>query len=188
MNQLITPLSQHRSILQMGKPSHSWRVAILPYIGQQKLYDQYNFDQPWDRANNIGLLGKMPQSFGCPANCQTTGHTPYNLIAGKGTTFEPGRTNTFATITDGSSNSIGIVKDVSNPVPCTKPPTLPSNKQCSCLHPKAPEAPLMPMKVIYSRHFVDQMFLYSMDRRTASAPRSHRISCAACACVAMKKG
>jgi hypothetical protein len=27
-----------------GKPMHSWRVLILPYLGEDELYDQYNFD------------------------------------------------------------------------------------------------------------------------------------------------
>src|SRR5215813_429619 len=27
-----------------GKPWHSWRVLILPYIGQKELYDTYRFD------------------------------------------------------------------------------------------------------------------------------------------------
>ena len=31
-----------------GKPMHSWRVLILPYLEQQALYKRYNFDEPWD--------------------------------------------------------------------------------------------------------------------------------------------
>ncbi|MDB5391879.1 MAG: hypothetical protein JWM11_7525, partial [Planctomycetaceae bacterium] len=31
-----------------GKVLHSWRVEILPQLGQQKLYDEYHFDEPWD--------------------------------------------------------------------------------------------------------------------------------------------
>jgi hypothetical protein len=34
-----------------GRPMHSWRVLILPNIEQQKLYEAYNFDEPWDGPN-----------------------------------------------------------------------------------------------------------------------------------------
>jgi hypothetical protein len=31
-----------------NKPWHSWRVLILPQLGEQKLYQEYRFDEPWD--------------------------------------------------------------------------------------------------------------------------------------------
>ena len=35
-----------------GNPLHSWRVLILPFIGQQALYQQINLDEPWDSEHN----------------------------------------------------------------------------------------------------------------------------------------
>ena len=35
-----------------GKPLLSWRVAILPYIEQESLYQQFHLDEPWDRSND----------------------------------------------------------------------------------------------------------------------------------------
>ena len=31
-----------------GKPLHSWRVLILPFIEQKALYDKIRLDEPWD--------------------------------------------------------------------------------------------------------------------------------------------
>ncbi len=31
-----------------GKPAHSWRVLLLPYLNQKKLYDTYDMTKPWD--------------------------------------------------------------------------------------------------------------------------------------------
>ena len=45
---------------------YSWRVAILPFIEQQELYNQYNFDEPWDGPNNRKLLDKMPATYSYP--------------------------------------------------------------------------------------------------------------------------
>ncbi|WP_175517002.1 DUF1559 family PulG-like putative transporter [Planctomicrobium piriforme] len=44
-------------------PQFSWRVAILPQLGYQDLYDEFQFDQPWDREANMKLLAKMPKEF-----------------------------------------------------------------------------------------------------------------------------
>ena len=31
-----------------GKPMHSWRVLILPFLEGNHIYDQYDFSEPWD--------------------------------------------------------------------------------------------------------------------------------------------
>lgn len=49
-----------------GKPLLSWRVAILPYLGQQPLYQQFHLDEPWDSEHNRPLVEKMPAVFASP--------------------------------------------------------------------------------------------------------------------------
>src|SRR5262245_44859298 len=46
-----------------GTPLLSWRVAILPFIDQQKLYDQFHLDEPWDSPHNLALLPRMPVTY-----------------------------------------------------------------------------------------------------------------------------
>jgi Protein of unknown function (DUF1559) len=42
-----------------GKPMHSWRVLILPYLEQRDLYRAYNFDEPWNGPNNRKLASRI---------------------------------------------------------------------------------------------------------------------------------
>src|SRR5947209_6417242 len=35
-----------------GKPLLSWRVAILPFIDEKALYDQFHQDEAWDSPHN----------------------------------------------------------------------------------------------------------------------------------------
>jgi uncharacterized protein DUF1559 len=56
-----------------GKPIHSWRVLILPFLEQQALYEAYSFDEPWDGPNNSKLAAKMPRVFECPSEIR---HSP----------------------------------------------------------------------------------------------------------------
>ena len=48
-----------------GKPWHSWRVLILPYMDGKELYDAYNFDEPWDGPNNRKLWNEIPNVYKC---------------------------------------------------------------------------------------------------------------------------
>ena len=45
-----------------GKPKHSWRVLILPFLEEQGTYEKYDFDEPWDGPNNRALLTSMPRA------------------------------------------------------------------------------------------------------------------------------
>ena len=51
-----------------GKPMHSWRVLLLPYLEQHGLYNQYDFNAPWDSPQNQALAAKMPAVYACPAD------------------------------------------------------------------------------------------------------------------------
>ena len=52
---------------KQSRPLLSWRVHILPYLGQDALYKQFKLDEPWDSANNIRLLSQMPAVYASPA-------------------------------------------------------------------------------------------------------------------------
>lgn len=70
-----------------GKPKHSWRVLILPQLGEYSLYNQYKFDEPWDSPTNSGIFSKCPYVFTCPATnpSSLTGEANCFLITGPGT-------------------------------------------------------------------------------------------------------
>ncbi|MGE3807365.1 MAG: DUF1559 domain-containing protein [Gemmataceae bacterium] len=46
-----------------GEPNLSWRVALLPYLGEEELFKQFKLDEPWDSLHNKRLIKKMPQVF-----------------------------------------------------------------------------------------------------------------------------
>jgi hypothetical protein len=51
-----------------GKPMHSWRVLILPYLDNEAIYKQYNFNEPWDGPNNKKLLASRPSMYACSSD------------------------------------------------------------------------------------------------------------------------
>lgn len=115
-----------------GRPSHSWRVAILPFLDRDDLFDEYNFDQPWDSAENRKLLPKIPVVMQCPDHI-VPGMTTYKLVTGRGSVFTADKPPTAADIRDGPSNTIMMIEDFSNPIPWTKPEDVPVDKAVEIL-------------------------------------------------------
>src|SRR5262249_51036019 len=51
-----------------SKSQLSWRVRILPFLGQteEKLYKQFNLDEPWNSDHNRALISQMPERYHSP--------------------------------------------------------------------------------------------------------------------------
>jgi phage FluMu protein Com len=106
-----------------AKPLLSWRVAILPYVEEGALYNQFKLNEPWDGPNNIQLLNRMPKIFeAIGPQPKKEGHTYLQFVTGPGTLF-PTPTSVAAiprSFPDGTSNTAVIV-EAAEPVPWTKP-------------------------------------------------------------------
>ena len=112
-----------------GKPLHSWRVALLPYLEQTVLYEQMfpYMNEPWDSENNKQFHNRIIPQYQCPAAKNAPGMTNYSVVVGKVNTVEearelglrspcstafpePNKWVTLAHMTDGTSNTIAIVE------------------------------------------------------------------------------
>src|SRR5262249_34613209 len=110
-----------------GKPLYSWRVLLLPYIGQQNLYAQFHLDEPWDSPHNRQLLTQMTNVYADPSDgCQEDGGTVYQVIVGTGTAFEERKDKPLKIPDDfpkGTSSTLLLVEAL-DAVPWTKPTDL----------------------------------------------------------------
>lgn len=106
-----------------SQPGLSWRVHLLPYLGEEELYRQFNLNEPWDSATNKPLVEKMPQVYMHPnVRGLEKGRTVYVVPAGSETVFPPGDALTFAQVRDGTSNTILLLEvDPSRAVIWTQP-------------------------------------------------------------------
>ena len=107
-----------------GKPLLSWRVALLPYLGQQKLYEKFKLDEAWDSEHNQTLLKQLPQLYRDARGTDPT-HTTYQVFAGNGASFD-GEELSFSKIRDGASHTLMVIQTpVERAVPWTKPQDVP---------------------------------------------------------------
>ncbi|MCH2182846.1 MAG: DUF1559 domain-containing protein [Mariniblastus sp.] len=57
------PSVESRSQTEDLPAQFSWRVALLPMLGYQELYDRFQFDQPWDHPENLQVAEEIPTEF-----------------------------------------------------------------------------------------------------------------------------
>jgi hypothetical protein len=141
-----------------GRPMHSWRVLILPYIEQDELYKQYNFNEPWDGPNNKKLLKARPYVYACPddeKNFLTPGATSTNYVAvvGADAAWHGATPRNFADFRGKTSETIMIVEVADVDIPWTEP------KDVSL---EVPRTALNSTAIISSKHMPnDNFFFYS---------------------------
>ena len=101
-----------------GKPMHSWRVLILPFIEEQAVFDRYDFNEPWDGPNNSKLVDQLSNGniFEMFPWADFDGRTGIKLVTGQGTGFVRSQSPTMGDITVDTSNAILVVEDIKNPV------------------------------------------------------------------------
>jgi RNA polymerase sigma factor (sigma-70 family) len=110
-----------------GRVLLSWRVAILPFVGEEKLYKEFKLDEAWDSEHNKKLIEKMPQLYAPVRVKAKEGETFCQRFVGKGALFnENGASYTIATLPDGTSNT-ALAVEAGDPVIWTRPADLPFN-------------------------------------------------------------
>lgn len=105
-----------------GQRLHSWRVLILPYLGQTALYNSIDLTQPWDSPANARHLAAMPHEFGCPADAvRGSTLTNYVAVVGDKCVFRGQEPVSIREITDGTSNTILVGEVAGANIPWMKP-------------------------------------------------------------------
>jgi len=112
-----------------GRPMHSWRVLLLPFLEHKPIYDRYDFNEPWDGPKNRALLSKMPYVYRCPSAGgpdDAPGLTNYLVVTGPGTLWpDDGSCGRFANCKDGLSRTLLVLECASSDVYWTEPRDLP---------------------------------------------------------------
>jgi hypothetical protein len=93
-----------------GKPLLSWRVAILPFVEQQALYEKFHLDEPWDSPHNKPLSEILPSVYIDPSAPLEPGQTVFQAAVGDEFIFETDEEVGFRNVTDGTSNTIMVME------------------------------------------------------------------------------
>jgi hypothetical protein len=94
-----------------GKPMHSWRVLILPFLEQQELYNAYNFAEPWNGPNNQKLVSRVGNIYlrsGLESDQIRT--TSFVAVVGPPTVWQGSTPTTYKQVGDGSHDTLLVVE------------------------------------------------------------------------------
>jgi prepilin-type processing-associated H-X9-DG protein len=98
-----------------GKPMHSWRLSLMPYLERYAWMSKYDWNLPWNNPGNRGLLTAAdPFPFSCPTSEAVNKNrmVPYVMIVGDEAAIQPGTFTSLADLED-PSNTI-IVAEIAN--------------------------------------------------------------------------
>ena len=107
----------------------SWRVHLLPFLGEQGLFDEFHLDESWDSEHNLPLLDRMPSALTAPGTGKDN-TTPIMVFTGKDTHFPPEGPLPIDQITDPAKHTILVIwAGADKAVPWTKPADLEFNPE-----------------------------------------------------------
>jgi hypothetical protein len=121
LKQLGSALISHHDRLQKfppayvadaeGKPLYSWRVLILPYLGQQALYDRFDKTKAWDAPENLAISSTAIDAFKSPADTGVAANgVSYVAVIGSDFLFTGIKPMQFLDALDGTSNTIALIE------------------------------------------------------------------------------
>ena len=96
---------------EAGRPMHSWRVLLLPYLDLGWLYREYRFDEPWNGPNNRKLMDIPMHTYWCPSDRHTDlRHTNYAVVVGPETMFPGSRAASLDDLRDAPESTVLVVE------------------------------------------------------------------------------
>lgn len=149
-----------------GKPMHSWRVLILPYLGYDLQYEKYDFSEPWDGPNNSQIFDEMPELFNSATEPLSTRYTNIVLIVGPGTAFPDDQTTSYFDMEDGLENTILLTEITDSKIIWTQPIDIDARKPNLLSH----DSQSIGVSSVHWRKpkvaFADGITAYSISRET----------------------
>ncbi|MDR1483825.1 MAG: DUF1559 domain-containing protein [Planctomycetaceae bacterium] len=94
-----------------GKPLHSWRVLILPFLDKQDLYDKIKLDEAWDSEHNKQFHNAIIPAYRTKnsATDQNDNKT-CNFVTIIGSPMKAKDGTSLSDIPDGTSNTAATVE------------------------------------------------------------------------------
>jgi hypothetical protein len=111
-----------------GKPMHSWRVLLLPFLedaNSASLYQQYRFDEPWDGPHNRKLIEQEPREYLCLDDAHRPGHVPnttsYVAVVGAKTAWPGEKPLRLADMEGRLGNTILLIEVANSDIAWSEP-------------------------------------------------------------------
>lgn len=93
-----------------GRPLHSWRTLLLPFLDHLELYRAIDLSKPWDDpANRLAYESEVPE-FCCPSAFAPEHFTGYLAVVDEETCLQPEVPRLLSEIEDGTRFTMLIME------------------------------------------------------------------------------
>ncbi len=95
-----------------GKPLHSWRTLILPFVDQVSLYNKIDLSKPWDDPANAEAFKTRISAYQCPSSPTDVlpTHTTYMAVVTANSCFRPTEPRVMSEISDDRGKTIMVIE------------------------------------------------------------------------------
>jgi prepilin-type N-terminal cleavage/methylation domain-containing protein/prepilin-type processing-associated H-X9-DG protein len=95
-----------------GKPLHSWRTLILPYLEQQSLYDKIDLTKAWNDPVNAESFKFRVETYVCPSSAihNSANLTTYKAVLSSNSCIRPTEPRPLLEITDQHASTLLVVE------------------------------------------------------------------------------
>ena len=93
-----------------GRPLHSWRTLILPYLEQESLYKSIDLSKPWNDPLNAKASGTFVSVYHCPEVVGRNNTTTYLAIVAPNGCFLRKESRLLAEITDAHGWTLMLIE------------------------------------------------------------------------------
>jgi type II secretory pathway pseudopilin PulG len=93
-----------------GKPLHSWRTLILPFLGEQALYEKIDLSKPWDDPTNKAARETHVSTYRCPSVAGPPRHTTYLAVVAPNGCFQSTQPRKLSEITDDRNLTLMVME------------------------------------------------------------------------------
>jgi hypothetical protein len=93
-----------------GRPLHSWRTLILPYLEQQDLYATIDLSKPWNDPSNAKALATPVDVYRCPRSRAPANSTSYLATVADDGYLLPTRPRALADIKDNHNSTLMLIE------------------------------------------------------------------------------
>jgi hypothetical protein len=105
-----------------GKPLYSWRVSLLPFLGEDNAYFQLDRSQPWNSPHNKKIVDSIePWFFHCPSAKGERYETSYVAVVGPETAWPGAKAMRLGDIGDRPGQTILLIEVVDSGIHWAEP-------------------------------------------------------------------
>jgi hypothetical protein len=105
-----------------GKPLHSWRTLILPYMEEAELFKSIDLKKPWDDPANAEAFKKVIEVYRCPSSIIEDNRTTYLAVVTPNSLLQATTGRTLEEVKATANKTVMLVEvGTENAVPWMQP-------------------------------------------------------------------